>query len=250
MFVYEEMILKDYKVKVLEIVGWEGVWGVLLTTAFLFVFYLIPGDDYGSAENPIQATYQLFNNKNIFISIIVSSFVIGPFNYYGTSLTKHATAMHRCLVDASRMCIVWIISMCCGWESFQVIQAWGYMLIILGNLLYSEIFDLNNVLLLVKRNTSKLDFSNNNNTLKSMNYTLEYNIKNITNSNKKYDLNKNEYKKLKESNLLNYNTIDNFDNSLIKACNLNLNNINNTTLDITDFSEYNSTKNLTKGNKT
>jgi hypothetical protein len=142
MFVYEEKILKEYKIQVLEIVGWEGIWGVLITSVFLVTFFLIPGEDFGSAENPIQATLQLINSKEIMISVFVSSLVIAPFNYFGTSLTKYASAMHRCLVDASRMCIVWLVSMCCSWESFQSNQALGYTLILAGNLLYYGVIGL------------------------------------------------------------------------------------------------------------
>lgn len=139
MFVYEEKILKEYKIKVMEIVGWEGVWGITISSIFLGVFYLLPGEDFGSAENPIQAALQIWNNSSIMISVLISVFVIGPFNYFGTSLTKEASAMHRCLVDASRMCIVWFISMCCSWESFKGIQALGYGLILIGNLFYYEL---------------------------------------------------------------------------------------------------------------
>jgi len=139
MFVYEEKILKSYNVKIMEIVGWEGVWGCLITIVFIYVFYTLPGDDFGSAENPFQAIMQIKNSQELLFSTLCSSLVIGPFNYFGTSLTKEASAMHRCLVDASRMCIVWMVSMCCSWESFKGNQAFGYGLILLGNLLYYEL---------------------------------------------------------------------------------------------------------------
>ncbi len=142
MFVYEEKILKEYKVKVMQIVGWEGVWGVIISLLFIWIFYLLPGDDFGSAENPIQAFLQIKNNPTLLMGVLTSSVVIGPFNYYGTSLTKEASAMHRCLVDASRMCIVWFVSMCCSWETFKGTQALGYGFIILGNLLYYELLGL------------------------------------------------------------------------------------------------------------
>ena len=139
MFVYEEKILKDYDVHVFEIVGWEGVWGMLISSIFIGIFYMIPGRDYGSWENPIQATLQIFHNKTLMISILCSSLVIGPFNYFGTNLTKYSSAMHRCLIDASRMCVVWLISICCGWEHFKTQQSFGYIFVLLGNLIYYEV---------------------------------------------------------------------------------------------------------------
>ena len=96
---------------------------MLISFVFISIFYIIPGhfililgEDFGSFENPFQATLQVFHNYLLFLSISTSILVIGPFNYYGTSLTKYSSAMHRCLVDASRMCIVWVTSIICKWE--------------------------------------------------------------------------------------------------------------------------------------
>lgn len=128
---------------------------MLISSFFIGTFYLIPGEiilklliqlghDYGSWENPIQATKQILNNPMLFVSILCSSLVIGPFNYFGTNLTKHSSAMHRCLIDASRMCVVWFISLCCNWESFKTQQVMGYTFVLIGNIVYYEFvkFDL------------------------------------------------------------------------------------------------------------
>jgi hypothetical protein len=105
----------------------------------MFVMYLIPGRDFGSYENPIQASVQIGNNFVLLAAILCSTLVIGPFNYYGTNLTKYSSAMHRCLIDASRMCIVWVVSLCCGWENFKIQQCSGYVFVMLGNLIYYEV---------------------------------------------------------------------------------------------------------------
>jgi len=139
MFVYEEKILKEFNIHVFDIVGWEGVWGILISSIFMAVFFFIPGKDFGSFENPIQATQQVTHNWILLSSLAVSVLVIGPFNYFGTSLTKYSSAMHRCLIDASRMCVVWLISIIAGWEHFSGIQALGYLIILIGNLIYYEV---------------------------------------------------------------------------------------------------------------
>jgi hypothetical protein len=69
----------------------------------------------------------------------MSTLVIGPFNYYGTNLTKYSSAMHRCLIDASRMCIVWVTCLACGWEMFKLQQCLGYVAVLIGNLIYYEV---------------------------------------------------------------------------------------------------------------
>lgn len=122
-----------------EIVGWEGLWGMIISTFFMGLFYIIPGRDHGSYENPIQASLQIVNNPYLLTAILCSTLVIGPFNYYGTNLTKYSSAMHRCLIDASRMCVVWMISICCGWEHFKLQQSAGYFFVLIGNLIYYEV---------------------------------------------------------------------------------------------------------------
>lgn len=92
----------------------------------------------------MQATQQLINNWTIGFYMLVSIAVIGPFNYYGTNLTKYSSAMHRCLIDASRMCVVWLFSVANRWEHFMFQQAVGYLIIIAGNLLYYQVNFLNN----------------------------------------------------------------------------------------------------------
>jgi len=47
--------------------------------------------------------------------------------------------MHRCLIDASRMCVVWLISICCSWESLKTQQILGYTFVLIGNIIYYEI---------------------------------------------------------------------------------------------------------------
>lgn len=57
MFVYEELLMKDYKVDVTDMIGWEGLWGmlvsfvVLLITTFCTDQSFLPKDDIVFATN-------------------------------------------------------------------------------------------------------------------------------------------------------------------------------------------------------
>lgn len=112
---------------------------MIISSILIGIFYIIPGRDIRSWENPIQATLQLGNNYYLLGAILCTTFVIGPFNYYGTNLTKYSSAMHRCLIDASRMCVVWLVCIICKWEDLKTQQALGYLFVLLGNLVYYEV---------------------------------------------------------------------------------------------------------------
>jgi len=139
MFVYEEIIINEYDVCVLDIVGYEGIWGVLISSIFVSCAYFLPGYSFGSLDNPIDAFTQTIFNHKLLIAFLLPMLVIGPFNYFGTSLTKYSSAMQRTLIDNSKVIIVWMISIYIKWEKVHILQIIGFVLIITGNILYFEV---------------------------------------------------------------------------------------------------------------
>lgn len=141
MFVYEEYILKDYEIEILDIVGWEGLWGVLINGVFLMFSFNFPDIISGCNDNFLYATYQAMNSPYVILGIILSSLAIGPFNYFGTILTKISSAANRCTIDSLRMITVWTFCVTCSFEEFRSGQLIGYMLALFGTLLYNNAFD-------------------------------------------------------------------------------------------------------------
>eukprot|EP00743_Colponemidia_sp_Colp-15_P005806 GILK01006241.1.p1 GENE.GILK01006241.1~~GILK01006241.1.p1 ORF type:complete len:388 (-),score=36.52 GILK01006241.1:205-1368(-) len=143
MFVYEEKILRsstaDEHVPVLSLVGWEGLWGIILSAIVVGVFFGIPGQDSGHLENFIQASVQIFHSWILITAFLVTTLVIGPFNYFGSMLTKKLSAVHRCTIDATRMFTVWSFSLAVRWEHFRWVQGVGYCCLLLGTLIHNEI---------------------------------------------------------------------------------------------------------------
>lgn len=68
--------------------------------------------------------------------IIVS---IACFNATGVAITKYATAAQRSTVDTSRTLLIWIFSLILGWESFLALELIGFILLVVGTLVYNEI---------------------------------------------------------------------------------------------------------------
>jgi len=69
--------------------------------------------------------------------IIVS---IASFNATGVAITKYATAAQRSTVDTSRTLLIWIFSLILGWEEFLGWELVGFVLLVLGTLIYNEIW--------------------------------------------------------------------------------------------------------------
>jgi hypothetical protein len=66
---------------------------------------------------------------------------IAGFNVTGVMITKYASAAQRSTVDTSRTLIIWIVFIFMGTEHFLVGELAGFMLLVLGTLVYNEIIE-------------------------------------------------------------------------------------------------------------
>ena len=81
----------------------------------------------------------MMNNWHLVASVAITALAIGPFNYFGSGLTQISSASHRCTVDSLRMFSVWGISVGSGWEDFRPDQFYGYIVMLIGTLIYNEV---------------------------------------------------------------------------------------------------------------
>ena len=162
LFVSEEKILKNFDVPPLKAVGMEGLWGVCCYIILLFIFYFIrcenwydilkdniciKDDDEGKLrfENAIFAFKQIWASweLKLFLSMYVLS--IAFFNFSGLTISKYASATSRTIVDTLRTIIVWGFFLVMPFvpedtkETFSWLQLLGFLVLILGGLIYNEI---------------------------------------------------------------------------------------------------------------
>ena len=110
--VFEEKLLKAVggaEVDPLELVGWEGTFGTLLSAFVLLpIVYQIPGPDCGKAEDSLNTLKQLQNSP---LAVGLSlSFVIGLMlmNWTSQQISQQLSAVHRNLVSAVRTVLVYV----------------------------------------------------------------------------------------------------------------------------------------------
>lgn len=153
MFIVEEKLLGDYYLHPLKVVGWEGFWGVLMYLILLTVFQFIPcHGDFSSGwcppprgglfENSIFAFHQMFNNIWIFVLSLGTICSIACFNSFGIATTKYGSAAQRATIDTSRTVLIWLFFLIVptsSKEEFSFVQLGGFILLVIGTLLYNEI---------------------------------------------------------------------------------------------------------------
>ncbi len=138
-YIAEEFILSRYKAKPLQVVGYEGYFGLCMTTILMFILYWIPWYDYNSLESFPYALAQCFNSERLLLITLASIVSISFFNFFGISITQRLTSTARSTIDASRTVIIWIISLSFGWESFKWLQLLGFIVLISGSFTYNSV---------------------------------------------------------------------------------------------------------------
>lgn len=135
--VLEEKFVQRYNVNPLEVVGNEGLWGGAVTVTILFIAYWIP--PIRKADNSLDAVYQIYNSPALVGALLLSIFSIAFLNYFGISVTKYLSATHRTTIDATRVILVWVVSLIIGWEVFDALQLAGFIILLMGTAIFNEI---------------------------------------------------------------------------------------------------------------
>jgi drug/metabolite transporter (DMT)-like permease len=162
LFISEEKILKHYDVPPLKAVGMEGMWGVGCYIILLFIFYFIRCEDWYDIlkdnicikdgvggdlrfENAIFAFKQIWDSWRIKLYLSMYVLSIAFFNFSGLTISKYASATSRTIVDTLRTILVWSFFLVMPFvpedtkETFSWLQLLGFLVLILGGLIYNEI---------------------------------------------------------------------------------------------------------------
>ncbi|KAF8470552.1 hypothetical protein BDZ91DRAFT_718412 [Kalaharituber pfeilii] len=141
-FVLEEFILEKYALEPLKVVGWEGIFGFIITTFGMIVLHLLVGSTdagrggyFDAAEGWRQVRdYPMVAKTSVLIMIS-----IGGFNYFGISVTRSISATSRSVIDTCRTLFIWIVSMGLGWERFKGLQVVGFAALVWGTFLFNDL---------------------------------------------------------------------------------------------------------------
>ncbi|KAJ5954497.1 hypothetical protein N7501_008776 [Penicillium viridicatum] len=141
-FVLEEWILENYAMEPIHVVGWEGVFGFLVTVVGMLIMYLVVGRTdagrYGYFDIR-QGLHEVFNNRAVAISSVFIMISIGGFNFFGLSVTRTVSATSRSTIDTCRTLFIWLVSLGLGWESFKWLQVAGFALLVYGTFMFNDI---------------------------------------------------------------------------------------------------------------
>jgi len=135
-FVLEEKIMEKYDMEPIKVVGWEGVFGFLVTLVAMIILHLAIGTGYFNAK---EGLYQMFHYRAIAVSSLLIMISIGGFNFFGLSVTRTVSATSRSTIDTCRTLFIWVVSLGLGWETFKWLQVLGFALLVYGTFLFNDL---------------------------------------------------------------------------------------------------------------
>ena len=141
-FVLEESIMSHYPITPLELVGYEGVSGLLVMLCAQAIAHIT----YGSTNQGRESVFdirpgwlQVTHNPRIYTASVLMMVATGIYNYFALTVTSSLGAAHRTAIDALRTVLVWIVGLAFGWESFKWLQLVGFMGLVVGNLIFNDV---------------------------------------------------------------------------------------------------------------
>ncbi|KAF6843679.1 integral membrane protein [Colletotrichum musicola] len=141
-FVLEEWILERSSIEPIKVVGWEGLFGLIVTVIGMIVLHLAIGrTDAGRHGyfDMAEGWRQLTGNRAIGLSSVLIMISIGGFNFFGLSVTRTVSATSRSTIDTCRTLFIWIVSLGLRWETFKWLQVVGFALLVYFTFLFNGI---------------------------------------------------------------------------------------------------------------
>ncbi|XP_045102552.1 solute carrier family 35 member F6-like isoform X3 [Portunus trituberculatus] len=121
-----------------------GTFGFLTLSVLLVPMYYIPagklsGNENGTLEDAIDAFVQIGNSALLALSLLMNIVSIAFFNFAGISVTKELSATTRMVLDSVRTFVIWVFTLLVQWETFQYLQPIGFVILMLGMMLYNDV---------------------------------------------------------------------------------------------------------------
>ncbi|EEY20858.1 integral membrane protein [Verticillium alfalfae VaMs.102] len=141
-FVLEEWILERWAIEPIQVVGWEGLFGFVVTLVAMVVLHVAVGSTdagrYGFFDMA-EGWRQMTSDRRIAISSLLIMISIGGFNFFGLSVTRSVSATSRSTIDTCRTLFIWIVSLGLRWETFKWLQVVGFALLVYFTFVFNGI---------------------------------------------------------------------------------------------------------------
>lgn len=147
--VTEEKLMKGLNVPRLQLVGYEGIWGVVVLSLLFPLMYYTPGPDAGSYENGVDTYAMIESSDQLRRAIVLYTVSCACYNLCAVCVTGALSAVHRTMFMALRTLIVWVVDLGVhylvdptipwgeSWCSYNYIELVGFVVLVAGQFIYA-----------------------------------------------------------------------------------------------------------------
>lgn len=146
-WIIEEKILMTHYIHPFRMVGLEGFWAFTFSLILVVTLQFIPcSGEYcptGRVEDTLYAFKQMGQNYMIIVYYCLMLISICAFQISGVFVTKYGSSAQRCTIDIARIIIIWgffLMYQGPGHEVFDYVQFIGFIGIVIGTILFNEIY--------------------------------------------------------------------------------------------------------------
>ena len=161
---YEQKLFNNYHIEPIQMVGIEGVFGIIYCLIFIPILTFIPCPFQDSScvfntagakfmERPEMFFKEVGNSTFLLIMVPLEILAVGLFRTNGLAVTKYVNALARSLLNMTKTVVIWgigiIVTVTAGesnkmyqWEKINawgiVVQSVGFVFLVVATLLYNE----------------------------------------------------------------------------------------------------------------
>lgn len=149
-YTYEEKVMSgEMQAPPWLLIGMEGFCGTLLSTFVLYpLFWLIPGDDHGSYENPINTLTMLLNSPTCFWLSLLFCLLVFLLNSFSVLITFMMSSVWHAILDNFRPISIWTMELALyyafsgahigePWTKGSWVQLAGLVVLLFGTAVYN-----------------------------------------------------------------------------------------------------------------
>ena len=146
-WIIEEKYLQTHYIHPFKMVGLEGLWNLFFSAIMVVIAQYIKCDGSywtnGRLEDTPYALRQMRENPIIIVYFVLLVFCIWTFQVSGVFTTKYGSSAQRCTIDIARIILIWAFFLVYsgeGHEKFDLIEFIGFIGIVIGTIVYNEIY--------------------------------------------------------------------------------------------------------------
>ncbi|XP_016996860.2 solute carrier family 35 member F6 isoform X2 [Drosophila takahashii] len=143
-YVYEEKQLKTSNVAPLQAAGWQGIFGLVITSLLAICMHFMPAVSPFSESS--RAVFDdlsdllegLKENPSLITALIAFTVSCALYNFIGLFIAMYSSSANRLLADGLRVYFIWVFVIVMEWEIMNLITIMGFIVLQMGIVLYRQ----------------------------------------------------------------------------------------------------------------